>query len=335
MTIQDFLTKYHTLGKDSITEEDLEKALNFDDFSEIFNLADKLCRESFHNIVDIRAILEFSNYCKRSCFYCGLNKENQKIKRYRMPIDEIVEVSLLAYKAGYKTIVLQSGEDNFYTLDKIVEIITKIRKESPMFITLSCGERNLQEYKEFKKAGANRYLLKHETANTELYSHLHPCGTFKNRITCLKEIKKAGLETGSGFMIGLPSQDYKTLAKDLLLLKELSCDMAGIGPFIPCDNTKLANEKAGDPLITRKCVALARLLLPKSKLPATTSLGVIDSKAKNSVFSCGANVIMRKVTPQKYEEYYKIYPNNIQVNDIYKERLEIENLITSLNKIPR
>lgn len=335
VTAQDLLQKYRNEGAKSLTAQDLEQVLVLEDLSPIFEYADRVRYENFGDYIDIRAILEFSNCCRRACRYCGLNRENMSVVRYRMDIEEIVKVSLSAHEAGYRTIVLQSGEDPFYTVDMLCEIVRRIKAESELFITLSCGERELHEFDRLAECGADRYLLKHETADREIYSALHPCGTLDGRVSCLRRIKQAGLETGSGFMIGLPKQRPETIAKDLILLRELECDMAGIGPFIPSPNTPLSEHPAGSTDLTKRAVALARLLLPKVNLPATTSLGVLDSKEKDSIFSCGANVIMRKVTPQKYERHYSIYPNQIKVDDIQKERKDLEDMIRRLGRVPR
>lgn len=333
-TIQAFIQKYEATGAGSISAPDLAEVLRTEDFSPIFAYAHALTRKQFGDVVRIRAILEFSNHCRRSCRYCGLNRTNPGVQRYRMEVDEIVDVSVAAYDAGYQTIVLQSGEDPYYTIEMLCAIIRRIKAQRDIAITMSCGERELSDYGEMVRAGADRYLLKHETADASIYAELHPCGTLVNRVRCLREIKRVGLETGSGFMIGLPRQDEDVIARDLLLLKSLDCDMAGIGPFLPSPGTALADREAGSPEMTKRAVALARMLLPKANLPATTSLGVLSSGDKNSIFSCGANVIMRKVTPQKYEEHYSIYPNSIKVGDIRKERLDLEESIRALGKIP-
>lgn len=329
------LEEYEQFGADTLTRERLLYLLEQDDFSPVYDCADRVRRLHFGDVIDIRAILEFSNYCRRGCRYCGLNRDNRSVHRYRMSIDEIVTVSIAANRAGYRTIVLQSGEDPFYTVDMLSDMVRRIKHEADMAITLSCGERPLEEYDRLFESGADRYLLKHETSDKEIYQALHPCGTLDNRVACLKRIKTAGYETGSGFMIGLPQQSLQTIVDDVLLLKELRCDMAGIGPFIPSPNTPLSTHSAGSTEITKRAVALARLLLPKANLPATTSLGVLDSKEKDSVFSCGANIIMRKVTPQKYEQHYSIYPNAIKVDDIRQERQNLEAFIRGLGRIPR
>lgn len=317
-----------------ISQDDIVSLLKLEDFSKVFELADKINFDNFKNKVDIRAILEFSNNCKRKCAYCGLNSNNTKLTRYRMTEDEILQTTFEAYNAGYKTIVLQSGEDSYFTSKKIGNLVKKIKENIDIAITVSCGEMSYEDYKYIKECGADRYLLKHETSDEKLYSSLHSCGTLRNRIKCLKNLKTLSYYTGGGFMIGLPGQTLHTIANDILTLKSIPCDMAGIGPFISSDDTPLKNMKNGDTLLVKKAVAITRILLPKSHLPATTALGVIDSKEKDNIFSCGANVIMRKVTPQKYEQFYSIYPNKIKVNDIIKDRKNLEQQIINIGKIP-
>ena len=317
-----------------ISQDDIVSLLKLEDFSKVFELADKINFDNFKNKVDIRAILEFSNNCKRKCAYCGLNSNNTKLTRYRMTEDEILQTTFEAYNAGYKTIVLQSGEDSYFTSKKIGNLVKKIKENIDIAITVSCGEMSYEDYKYIKECGADRYLLKHETSDEKLYSSLHSCGTLRNRIKCLKNLKTLSYYTGGGFMIGLPGQTLHTIANDILTLKSIPCDMAGIGPFISSNDTPLKNMKNGDTLLVKKAVAITRILLPKSHLPATTALGVIDSKEKDNIFSCGANVIMRKVTPQKYEQFYSIYPNKIKVNDILKDRQILEQQIINIGKIP-
>ena len=229
---------------------------------------------------------------------------------------------------------MQSGEDSYFTSKKIGNLVKKIKENIDIAITVSCGEMSYEDYKYIKDCGADRYLLKHETSDEKLYSSLHSCGTLRNRIKCLKNLKTLSYYTGGGFMIGLPGQTLHTIANDMLTLKSIPCDMAGIGPFISSNDTPLRNMKNGDTLLVKKAVAITRILLPKSHLPATTALGVIDSKEKDNIFSCGANVIMRKVTPQKYEQFYSIYPNKIKVNDIIKDRKNLEQQIINMGKIP-
>lgn len=316
------------------SENELAELLALEDFSKVYALADKVRYENHKDVVNIRAILEFSNYCKRRCKYCGLNCSNEKVTRYRMEEDEMIAVSVDAWKAGYKTIVLQSGEDSWYSAKILGNVIKSIKSKTDMAITLSCGELNKGDYAYLRDCGADRYLLKHETADSDIYSFLHPCGTLDNRLEAIKTIKSLGYEAGSGFMIGLPGQTLMTIAKDILTLRSIPVDMAGIGPFISHPDTPLREAKNGSTELTKRAVALTRLLLPKANLPATTSLGVINSLEKDHIFSCGANIIMRKVTPQKYEQHYNIYPSDIKVDDIVKERKILEENVRALGRIP-
>lgn len=314
-------------------KEELIYAIRKEDFSEYYRLAHKACREAKGDVVHLRAIVEFSNYCRRNCVYCGLNCENPKLKRYRMEPEEIISVGKAAHRAGYKTLVMQSGEDPYYTREMIGEIVKELSREG-IVITLSCGEREDEEYKYWKECGADRYLLKHETADSELYAKLHPGYTLDERIHCLKTIKKLGYETGSGFMIGLPNESAESLADNILLLNELDCDMAGIGPFIPHPDTPMREVSPGSVELTQRAVALTRIMRATMNLPATTSLGVRDMSARENVFSRGANVIMRKVTPDEYKSLYEIYPASLDKTDIKKEREELCDFIKSLGKIP-
>lgn len=316
------------------TAQQLADFLRLEDFSGIYAEADRVRRENVGDRVQVRAILEFSNHCRRQCRYCGLNRNNTGLARYRIEPGEMVATAQEAHRAGYRTIVLQSGEDSYYTAQMLGEIVKEIKQSTGMAVTLSCGELPFEEYAYLKACGADRYLLKHETADPALYSSLHPCGTLESRVGCLREIKRLGYETGSGFMIGLPGQTEETIAQDLLLLEDLGCDMAGIGPFVPHPDTPLRAHPHGSTELTKRAVALARLLLPKANLPATTSLGVLSQGEKNDIFSCGANVVMRKVTPSSYKRLYEIYPAALGETDIRADRRELEQQIQALGKIP-
>lgn len=317
-----------------VDKDFLISALSRDDFTRFYEKADDVRREAVGDIVHIRAILEFSNYCKRNCAYCGLNCENKKLLRYRMTPEEIIKVGKEAYQAGYKTLVMQSGEDPYYTTELIGEITRELAAYG-LVITLSCGETDEKSYAYWKECGASRYLLKHECADAQLYAELHPGYTLDERIACLKTIKKLGYETGSGFMIGLPGECAESIADNIMLLNMLDCDMAGIGPFLPHPDTKMGGCSAGSVDVTQRAVALTRILRPHMNLPATTALGVKAAAAKASVFSRGANVIMRKVTPEPYKSMYQIYPASFTKTDIAKERRELEEFIKSLGRIPK
>lgn len=329
-----------------LTKETIVDLLALDDFTPVYEAADRVREENVGEIVYLRAIIEFSNICKRQCIYCGLNRDNEELPRFRMSHEEIVETAREAVAAGYRTIVLQSGEDPWFTPERLGAIIEDIKKLR-VAVTVSCGEMSEEDYAFLKSKGADRYLLKHETADPKLYNKLHPCGTLENRTNCLKTIHKLGYETGSGFMIGLPGQTLETIAEDLLLLQEIPCQMAGIGPFISNPKTALADEKNGDPELTRRAVALARLLLPKANLPVTTALSILSEDeaqgtksrsgtagATENPFAFGANVVMKKVTPDQYKEAYEIYPANFKPTDIAGDRKELEDIIRSYGREP-
>jgi len=328
-----------------LTKSEIIQLLALDDFTPVYEAADRVRTESVGDTVHLRAIIEFSNICKRQCIYCGLNRDNEELPRFRMSHEEIVETSREAVAAGYRTIVLQSGEDPWFTPERLGAIIEDIKaikitdigtnKSVHPAVTMSCGEMREEDYAYLKSKGADRYLLKHETADPVIYSRLHPCGTLENRINCLKTIHKLGYETGSGFMIGLPGQTLETIAEDLLLLRDIPCQMAGIGPFISNPKTALAGEKNGDPELTRRAVALARLLLPKANLPVTTALSIMtEEEHEQNPFAFGANVVMKKVTPDQYKEAYEIYPADFKPTDIAGDRKELEEIIKSYGRTP-
>ncbi len=311
----------------------ISELLAAEDFSAIYREADRVRREAVSDVIHIRAILEFSNYCRRQCRYCGLNCHNSRLPRFRMQPEEIISQAKQAWDAGYRTIVLQSGEDSFFTPALLGEMVTEIKKTG-ITVTLSCGEMSFADYQYLKQCGADRYLLKQETADPEIYRALHPDSCLQDRIACLKNLKQLGYETGSGFMIGLPGQTVQTIASDILLIHDIGCDMAGVGPFIPHPDTPLSALPPGSTELTKRAVALLRILMPHIHLPATTSLGVLNPEEKNDIFSCGANVIMRKITPDAYKKLYEIYPAALSETDIGAERLELEQMIRRLGRIP-
>ena len=256
------------------TRGELVELLGLEDFSPIYAQADQLRAETVGDTVHIRALLEISNHCRRMCTYCGLRAPRQNLTRYRMDPEEVVQAACEAHAVGYRTIVLQSGEDPWYTPLMLGQIVSAIKAKTDMAVTLGCGEMREEDYAFLKLAGTDRYLIKHETADPDLYRRLHPDSSLDKRVGCLRTLKRLGYETGSGFMVGLPGQTLETLAQDLLLLASIPCDMAGIGPFLPHPDTPLRDGTAGDAELTRRCVALARLMLPSANLPATTALTV-------------------------------------------------------------
>lgn len=313
--------------------EEIVELLKSDSSEKLFEEANRIKNKLFGKHVILRGIIEFSNYCRCECAYCGIYCRNKKIRRFRLPPDEIVDIAEEAYQAGYRSIILQSGEDLHYNADMISDIIKRIKKIGDLSITLSIGERTFEEYRQWRKDGADRYLLKHETADEKLYNLLHPHSNFKNRLKCLLQLKEAGYQTGSGFMVGLPGQTAESLAQDILLLKELDVDMAGIGIFIAHPETPLGDCISGNPDDALKCLAITRILLKRPHLPATTSVEVGSKNKYGSLFS-GANVIMKKTEPYVYRKMYEIYPNpQITDKSIIEERRELEKYIKSLGLI--
>ena len=259
-------------------------------------------------------MVEFSNICKQQCKYCGLQCTNKNIDRYRILKDEILGYVKNAIELGYKTIVLQSGEDEYYTVDNMVEIIRAI-KEYDVALTLSIGEKTYEEYKAYKEAGADRYLLRIETTDENLYKTMHPNMSLDNRKRCLNDLKTLGYEVGTGCLVGLPNQTIESLAEDILFFKEINADMVGIGPFIPHPDTPLKDEIGGTFEMALKVMALTRLMLPDINIPATTAMETLNPNGRIIALQSGANVVMPNVTNKEYRKKYEIYPNKICINE--------------------
>lgn len=292
---------------------------NFDEkLSEyLFERARKVRHKYYGNDIYIRGLIEFTNYCKNDCFYCGIRKSNNYANRYRLSKEQILDCCNTGYELGFRTFVLQGGEDGYFTDDKIVEIVSEIRKKFPdCAITLSIGEKSYESYKKYFDAGANRYLLRHETANNEHYSKLHPHQLLlENRKKCLYDLKKIGYQVGCGFMVGSPFQTPECLAQDMLFIHELMPNMVGIGPFIPHHDTPFANKKAGTLELTLFMLGLIRLMLPSVLLPATTALGTINPKGREMGILAGANVVMPNLSPSNVRKNYLLYDNKICTGD--------------------
>lgn len=271
---------------------------------------------TYGNKVFMRGLIEFTNYCKKNCEYCGIQGKNKKADRYRLTYDQIMECAIIGDRLGYKTYVLQGGEDSYFTDDRMIEIIKGIKKMFPNnAITLSLGERSYDSYKKMFDAGADRYLLRHETASKELYEWLHPGEVFGDRIKCLYNLKEIGYQFGAGFMVGLPRQTKKDLVKDLRFVKEIEPHMCGIGPFIPQKETSLGGYTAGTLEDTVIMLALVRLLLPNVLLPATTALGSIDKMGREKGIKAGGNVVMPNLSPTNVREKYALYDGKICTGD--------------------
>ena len=273
----------------------------------------RLRRHYYGDKVYTRGLIEFTNYCKNDCYYCGIRRGNSHAQRYRLSREEILACCDNGYALGFRTFVLQGGEDPYYTDERMAEIISLIRRGWPdCAITLSIGEKSYESYRLFKEAGADRYLLRHETASDELYRRLHPEEMLlSHRKQCLYDLKSLGYQVGAGFMVGSPGQTMEHLAEDLIFLKELEPQMVGIGPFIPHHETRFANETAGSVGLTLFLLSVIRILLPKVLLPATTALGTMDPLGREKGLAAGANVVMPNLSPVKNRKQYDLYDNKI------------------------
>lgn len=280
----------------------------------LFSLADKIRKENVGDEVHLRGLIEFSNICKRTCKYCGLRCENKEIDRYRIEPDDIIFYAQKAVDMGYKTIVLQSGEDEYYSREILCRIIKGI-KTLDVALTLSIGERSFDDYKAFKDCGADRYLIRIETTDKELYKKMHPHMSFENRVRCLKDLGKLGYEVGTGCLVGLPGQTIESLANDILFFKEINADMVGIGPFIAHPHTPLKDCLNGDFTLALKVMALTRILLKNINIPATTAMETLNQNGRIIALQSGANVVMPNVTTTEYRAKYEIYPNKICINE--------------------
>ena len=286
---------------------------NADIQSVLAEKASAVARENYGNKVFVRGLIEFTNYCKNDCYYCGIRCSNKNASRYRLTRDEILECASHGYNLGFRTIVLQGGEDAFFNDDLVVDIVKSIKREHPdCAVTLSIGEMSFESYKKYFDAGADRYLLRHETADPVHYSKLHPSNlSSENRKECLFNLKKIGFQTGAGFMVGSPYQTIDNIADDLLFLKKLDPEMIGIGPFIPHKETPFADEQAGTLELTLYLLSIIRLMLPTVLLPATTALGTINPRGRELGILAGANVVMPNLSPVSVRKKYDLYDNKI------------------------
>ena len=299
---------------------------------DILRQADSIRKEYVGDVVHLRGLIEFSNICKRHCNYCGLRCANKSIDRYRLKKEQIIEYAQNAVKHGYKTIVLQSGEDDFYTRDYLCEIISEI-KTFNIALTLSIGERSFEDYKAFRDAGADRYLLRIETTDRTLYERMHPYASFDERVRCLDNLKTLGYEVGTGCLVGLEGQSIESLAEDILFFKTIDADMVGIGPFIAHPQTPLKNCSNGNFNLALKVMALTRILLKDINIPATTAMETLHPNGRIIALQSGANVVMPNVMNSEYRKKYEIYPNKICINeDGDKCRKCIEGKILSIGR---
>lgn len=280
--------------------------------------------KSYGRRVFVRGLIEFTNRCRNNCLYCGIRAANGNVRRYRLTKDEIMECVKEGRALGFSTFVLQGGEDMYYTDDVLSDIVYSIKELEPdCAVTLSVGERTRESYKRLRDAGADRYLLRHETASEPHYKKLHPDAmSFKNRIRCLYDLKELGYQVGAGFMVGSPYQTYEDLASDLLFLKELDPHMVGIGPFISQADTPFCDMKNGTLELTLTMLSLVRLMLPKTLLPATTALGTIDSRGREKGFDAGANVVMPNLSPRERRKDYSLYDNKLATGAESAEKID-------------
>lgn len=307
----DRLHKEHTLTRGEfitlIKERDEENA------SYLASLAREEAVKIYGNGVFPRGLVEFTNYCKNNCYYCGIQESNQHANRYRLSKDEILSACENGYQLGYRSFVLQGGEDPHYSDDVMVPIVSEIRKRyQDCAITLSLGERSKESYQKLYDAGADRYLLRHEAATPELYQKLHPESlSLENRIQCLWNLKEIGYAVGTGFMVGAPYQTVENLVDDLLFIQKLDPQMVGIGPFVPHHDTKFKDYPSGTVELTTYLTSILRLMNPHLLLPATTALGTIDPRGREKGILAGANVVMPNLSPVAVRKDYSLYDNKI------------------------
>jgi len=308
--MKDLIDKLEALQ--CLSREEFAQVLLCDD-EYLFERAREKAREIYGKNIYLRGLIEFTNYCKNNCFYCGIRAGNKKAQRYRLTQEQILECCKNGYALGFRTFVLQGGEDPHFTDKILINLIKEIKTSYPdCAITLSIGEREYESYDLLRKAGADRYLLRHETANNEHYRTLHPEKMSPdNRKNCLRNLKKLGYQTGCGFMVGSPYQTTEHIIDDLMFIKELKPHMVGIGPFIPHSGTPYKNEKSGDMNSTLNIIAILRLMQPNLLIPATTALGTIDAQGRELGILAGANVVMPNLSPVDVRKKYMLYDNKI------------------------
>lgn len=279
--------------------------------------ADKIRKENYGTDVYIRGLIEFTNYCKNNCYYCGIRQGNKNAHRYRLSKEDILLCCKEGYSLGFRTFVLQGGEDPYFTDDKICDIVSSIKEEyTDCAVTLSIGEKSKESYKAYFDAGADRYLLRHETADEKHYNLLHPESmSLKNRKKCLFDLKEIGYQTGSGFMVGSPFQTTENIISDLRFLQELQPDMIGIGPYLTHADTPFKNYSNGSFQLTLKLISILRIMFPYVLLPATTALGTIHPQGREMGLKAGANVVMPNLSPVSVRKFYELYENKICTGD--------------------
>ncbi|MDQ7772004.1 MAG: [FeFe] hydrogenase H-cluster radical SAM maturase HydE [Elusimicrobiales bacterium] len=277
----------------------------------LFDMADKVRREAVGDGVHLRGLIEFSNICRRRCYYCGIRAGSPGVRRYRLSAEEILACARTAARLGYGTVVMQSGEDPAWGPAALIPVIEAIKKETGLAVTLSVGEHSKEDYRALRSAGADRFLLRFETSDRRLFSLLKPDSDYDNRFRCLAWLKEAGFQVGSGVMAGLPGQTRESMADDILLFKELDLDMVGIGPFIASPDTPMAGAECGTLDAALRMVALTRAVTRDAHIPATTAMGSVDPLGRQKALRCGANVLMPNISPTEHRPDYRLYPGKI------------------------
>lgn len=318
MTNKELILKLKDTG--TLTHDEFRHLISSyteDDMKFAQELAQNISKEHFGNNIYIRGLIEFTNICSNDCYYCGLRCSNSKADRYRLNDNDIFSCCESGYELGFRTFVLQGGEDPYFTDEKICAIVKTIKEMYPdCAVTLSIGERSRKSYEMFYSAGADRYLLRHETANEEHYSKLHPENmSLSNRKECLYALKAIGFQTGCGFMVGSPHQTFDTIAEDMLFIRDLTPHMVGIGPFIPHKDTPFGKEEQGKLELTLFLLALIRIMLKNVLLPSTTALGTIHPQGREMGILSGANVVMPNLSPVNVRSKYMLYDNKICTGD--------------------
>lgn len=309
----EFTTSFLT----SMSDDELLSIITTDEFDEkLFESADKIRRIIYSDEVYVRGLIEFTNYCRNNCYYCGIRRDNLKAERYRLSKQDILTCCREGYKLGFRTFVLQGGEDDFYTDDIICDIVCSIRENHPdCAVTLSIGEKTYESYKAFYTAGATRYLLRHETADCAHYRKLHPPQmSLENRKQCLYNLKEIGYQVGAGFMAESPFQTHENIISDIRFLQKLDPDMIGIGPYITHSETPFKNQKSGSLKLTLRLIAILRIMVPHALIPSTTALGTIAPGGRELGLKAGANVIMLNISPTDVRRLYDLYENKINAD---------------------
>lgn len=310
-------------AEEELSHEEIVALLESDptQAAELYSVADEIRRRYTGDWVHLLGVIEYSNICRNNCSYCGLRAENGTIERYRMSIPEIVECVRAAEQMGLKSVVLQSGEDPWFTIGRVEEMLHAIKAETRVAITLSIGEWSREDYHRMRSAGAERYLLKQETADEVLYGTIHPEGGYDKRLQCLKDLVAEDFQVGSGCMVGLPGQTTEMLARDIQLFREYEVDLIGIGPFIPNACTPLGQSAPGSVDMTLKMMAVSRIVTKNAHIPTATALTTLDPQGGEKAWRAGANEAMPILTPVQYREHYQIYPQRAESKEDAQQRV--------------